>query len=94
MNHQSDILNSFSKYLFWDVDINSIDLNKHAGFIINRLVTKGSYSDWKALKKIYGLQKIRAEVVKARSLNKKTLWFLSAYFEILKKEFRCYNYNR
>lgn len=79
-----------SKSLFWDVDISTLNDQKHARFIIERVLTRGNWSDWQALKAFYGLQKIRDEALHIRYLDKKTLNFCSVLFNINKEEFRCY----
>ncbi len=81
----------FDKSLFWDVDIDSADLEKNARHIINRILLRGNINDWKQLKKFYGLDRIKEEVLKMRFLDKRTLNFCSFYFNIPKTEFRCYN---
>nr|MBF0223509.1 hypothetical protein [Desulfobulbaceae bacterium] len=84
-------LNGFSDALFWDVAIESIDVELHARFIIERVVGRGNLHDWKLLKKVYGKKKIKNEVTKIRNLDAKTLSFLSAYFSVEKTSFRCCN---
>ena len=78
-----------NKALFWDVHTDAIDLEIHSRFIIERVVTRGNLADWDLLKKIYGKARIREEVVRIRSLDRKTVSFLSAYFGIEQREFRC-----
>ncbi|MCI5125734.1 MAG: hypothetical protein D3925_14980, partial [Candidatus Electrothrix sp. AR5] len=46
-----------------------------------------------ALKQLYGHQRIKQEVVRLRSLDAKSLNFLSSYYEIDKELFRCYTSN-
>jgi hypothetical protein len=75
--------------LFWDVAFDSIDWRQHARFVINRVVTRGNLEDWFLLKKIYGCEKIKKEVLCIRSLDAKTLNFLSIYFGVKKADFRC-----
>lgn len=79
----------FNKALFWDVQIDTMDIEIHTRFIIERIVSRGNMTDWNLLKKIYGKEKIKEEVVRIRSLDRKTVSFLSAYFEIEQKDFRC-----
>lgn len=83
-----------TKNLFWDVDFNSIDLEKHARFVIGRVLTKGNLNDWFEIKKIYGLNRIKKEIVQLRYLDKKTLNLVSLIFDIPKERFRCYNTNQ
>ena len=82
---------NFESALFWDIDPNTLDLNKHSRFIIERVLSKGGFDDWVLLKKIYGLNKIKKESLQIRSLDKRTIGFLSNYFSIAKTKFRCYS---
>ena len=82
---------NFESALFWDIDPNSLDMNKHSRFIIQRVLSKGSFDDWVYLKKLYGLNKIKKECLQIRSIDKRTIGFLSNYFGIDKTQFRCYN---
>ncbi len=79
-----------NKNLFWDIDINDLNLDKHVRFIIERVLTKGDLNDWFELKKTYSLNRIKQEVIQIRYLDKKTLNLLSLFFHIPKEDFRCY----
>ncbi len=81
----------FSENLFWDVDLADIDYEKNANQIINRVLLRGNLTDWFEIKNFYGLNQLKEEVIKMRYLDARTLSFCSAYFEIPKTEFRCYN---
>ncbi|OQX99384.1 MAG: hypothetical protein B6I24_02695 [Bacteroidetes bacterium 4572_128] len=80
-----------NKVLFWDIDYQSVDYEKHARFVIQRVLTRGNLEDWKELKRYYGKIKIKKEVIKIRYLDKKTLNFCIHFFNIKKEKFRCYN---
>lgn len=80
-----------NKSLFWDVQINDLNLDIHARFIIARVISRGNLADWAMIKRIYGLKRIKQESLQIRSLDNKSLSFLSAYFAKGKKEFRCCN---
>ncbi|RKX17303.1 MAG: hypothetical protein DRP35_11170 [Candidatus Zixiibacteriota bacterium] len=91
MSNNNEILQQLSKHLFWDVDISEVDVEKHVRFIVERVVTRGNLNDFKLLLKTYTKKMIAQNVVKIRSLDKKTINFLSIYFDIDKKDFRCYS---
>lgn len=80
-----------TKQLFWDTDIKKIDYKKNARSIIERVLTRGTINDWQEIKKYYGLERIKTEIIKIRYLDKITLNFCSKYFQLPKKQFRCYN---
>jgi len=80
-----------NKALFWDVQFDKLDIEAHARFIIARVVSRGNLADWALIKKMYGLKRIEQESVRIKSLDRKSLSFLAAYFFRDKKEFRCCN---
>ena len=78
-------------YLFWDTDIDKIDYNKNARFVIQRVIQKGSIDDWITIKDFYGFKLIKKEILLMRDLDAKTLNFFSVIFGVKKKNFRCYS---
>ncbi len=81
----------FSPSLFWDVNLNSVDIDVHSRFIIERVITHGNFGDWTILLNLYGKKKVRDEVVTIRSLDPKSLNYLGIYFNVKKVNFRCCN---
>lgn len=79
-----------SPVLFWDVDYNSIDFNKHAPFIIQRVLELGTLDDFFEVRDFYGKPKMKQIIRKLRCLDERTLSFCSIYFNIKPEEFRCY----
>ena len=45
----AEIITSFSKNLFWDVDPGSINLESNSRYIIQRVLEYGRYNDWKLI---------------------------------------------
>lgn len=80
----------FSPHLFWDIAIESLDLDQHAPYIIDRVLSLGTMDDFKNIKRYYGLEKIKQVVKEARYLDDKVLHFCSLYFNIPLTDFRCY----
>jgi len=79
-----------SKYLFWDINTRKLDYESRASFILERVFTMGMQEDeWKVIE-YYGKERIRKEVVNCKALDKKTLNYLSIFYEIPKEEFICY----
>ncbi|KMQ72430.1 DUF6922 domain-containing protein [Chryseobacterium koreense] len=83
-------VNDFSKHLFWDVDLNGFDLEKHKEQMIQKVLEYGQIEDWNLLKKYYGLQTIKEVALNLKSLDPVTLSFVSTIFKIDKKEFKCF----
>lgn len=82
--------NSFNNYLFWDVNVLTLDMQKHAQFIIERVIQRGTIEDWKNLNHIYTKRKIKNACIKAHYLDKLTLNFCSVIFRTPKEKFKCY----
>ena len=87
-------INDFSKHLFWDVDLDGFDFEKHKVHLINKVLEYGLINDWNLLKKVYGLETIKEVSLNLRSLDAVTLSYLSALFNIDKREFRCYKHKQ
>lgn len=78
------------KVLFWDTNPDLIDYEKHANYIIQRVVTCGQLEEWREVIAYYGVEKIKNTVVELRDLDDKTMTYLSVYFSLPKEIFRCF----
>lgn len=88
------MINQLTPALFWDTDVKTISIEDHAGFIIQRVCMLGTWEDWLLLKSQYGMVKIRAELIQARYLDKKTLNYFSLILNVPKENFRCYSFQQ
>ena len=79
-----------SKHIFWDVRYEDIDWEKHAQFVIRRVLRYGQLCDWKKIVKYYGKERMKEELLNVRYLDKVSLSFASFYFNVPKEKFRCY----
>jgi hypothetical protein len=87
-------ISDFSKHLFWDVDIELFELDKHKIFFIQRVLEYGKMKDWELIKELYGMEEIKLAALNARSLDAVTLSFVANLFNINKTEFRCYKHRQ
>jgi hypothetical protein len=94
MNTEEKKPMELSRVLFWDTDYDKIDWDKKARYVIERVVTRGNWSDWRSVCAYYSLDRIRTEMLQSRDLDKKNLNFLSKLFEIPQEQFRCYMYHQ
>jgi hypothetical protein len=83
-------LNNFSPHLFWDVNPDSLDLEKNKKYIIHRVLDYGLLSDWRLLYSYYGIEEISRNAVKIRDLDKKSASFISTLSNISLDKFACY----
>jgi len=88
-NNDKGVL-GLSRSLFWDVDPDTVDPEKHAVLIIERVVTRGSWEEFKTILSFYSKQKVADILTQLRYLEKVTLYFCSTYFNISLKKFKCY----
>ena len=77
------------KTLFWDTNMEDIDLKKNRDFIISRTLLFGDMNDFRNIKKLYGLRRIIKTAKKSRSLDKRTANFLSLVYHIPRNKFLC-----
>ncbi len=82
--------NRFTEAIFWDTNIDNIDVKKHAEYIIERVLNYGRLEDWHELKRLYTLEVILEKARNIKDLHPRSLSFLSLYFDIPKSNFACY----
>lgn len=90
METNMDIALGLSKSLFWDVDPKTIDIEKHTLFIIERVLTRGTWDEFKKIMNHFGKKPLGEYACQIRYLDKKTLSFCASYFNIPKEKFKCY----
>ena len=83
-------LSEFSQHLFWDIDKNKIDIEKHKALIIERVMNRGNLMDLNMLLQTYGFNTIKHEIVNVGYLDKKTLNWAALFFNLKKSDFKCY----
>lgn len=80
----------FSPHLFWDVDVETLDLEKHKKYIIIRVLEYGKHHDWILLKTNYSLEEIKNATITARSIDPKVIHFVALLTNTPLNAFRCY----
>ena len=76
------------KSLFWDTDINKLDLSKHKQYIIERILKLGDFDDYHWLRNKYSARDIKSVVLKEKSdLDPKSVNFWCRSFGV--KESIC-----
>ena len=80
---------NLSMHLFWDIDARKLDFERRASFILERVFTMGMQEDEWKVNKYYGKKRIRKEIIKCKTLDKKTLNYLSIFYGIPKEDFSC-----
>lgn len=76
--------------LFWDVNVEEVDLQKNSASVIERIATRGRLDEFRAMVKFYGQETVKNTLIHARYLDKRTLSYCSLIFDVPITEFRCY----
>ncbi|MBQ4439922.1 MAG: hypothetical protein II909_02135 [Kiritimatiellae bacterium] len=76
-NSAPDFVHTLKKRLFWDVDIDSIDEQKHRRFVIQRVFERGDLEDIRKTIGRYSLAVVASEYAQMRSLDPVTDAFLA-----------------
>lgn len=78
-------------FLLWDVNQEGFDLSKNKLLVIERTCSLGNLSDFKELVRFYGFETIKSELLKSASLDRKSLYFFSHFFNIPIEQFKCFS---
>lgn len=79
-----------NRHLFWEADLQSLNSQTNKNYIIERVFEKGNWADYKEVMEYYSLDKIKTALRNAKWLDAKTMYFVSAYFDIPLETMRCY----
>ncbi|MDI6603485.1 MAG: hypothetical protein QME57_05300 [Patescibacteria group bacterium] len=88
IKHIKEISSSI-KRLFWDVDKESVDIERHRSYIISRIIDYGNHHDVNWMKKVYTEEEIKEVIYKKRGISRKSAYFWAAYYKIPKEKIRC-----
>jgi hypothetical protein len=77
------------QHLFWDVHPEDIDFEKHAAWLVRRVLEYGDWPDWQALVAYYGKSRLAEVVTGIRSLQPRSLAFCKVWFDLPASAFRC-----
>ncbi len=84
----------FSKNLFWDADIDKIDMKQNQRYVIERVLSRGFTADFYMLLKLYSTDEIKEALRSSRELDSKTINFCSQYFNLPKSEMNVSSFYR
>jgi hypothetical protein len=88
------IIQKLSGHLFWDVDAGKMDAHVHRNFIIPRVMDRGTHDDVLAVWMHYGAEGVKESLLRASSLQRKTIFFFANQFQLRPEDFRAYRKNR
>jgi len=80
------------KELFWEYDIEQLDLDKDYKIIIPRVAMSGKLDDIRFLIHYYTAKQLKETLLQTRYLDKYTLSLFSLLLDVPKEDFRCYKH--
>ena len=83
-------IKDFSPHLFWDLNIDKIDVQSHKNLIIRKVLLYGLINDWKMIYKFYGISEISAIAREMKELDERTMSLISLLSKTPKEAFLCY----
>jgi hypothetical protein len=86
----NSLVSKLSKHLFWDVEVEKINPDTHASFIVERVLKKGTLQDFGLLNQIFSSDQTISTVKNLKNLDPKSANFAHIYFNIPKNEMKCY----
>lgn len=86
---KKDIISNLSSHLFWDMDIDQVDLDKFPAQIIQRVLECGELNDWRIILGYYGLPYIVECCQSVRFLDPVVLAYICCISHTDKSSFRC-----
>lgn len=87
---REEIIKSFSKHLFWDINPKEMSLDACPSQVISRILEYGEWHDWRLILDYYGLDVIVEEMKRVRTLDPRALSFICCISNTKKEDYRCY----
>lgn len=85
-----DLIAKLPEQLFWDVRVSSLDAQKHASFLIVRVIERGNSTNVRWVWDYYGEAKIKEALTAAPTLSQRTISFFAHQFKIPREHFRAF----
>ncbi|MCB0735976.1 MAG: hypothetical protein KDC92_00590 [Bacteroidetes bacterium] len=87
---EAELRAALQPHTFWDTEIDRIDFDKNARFVIERVYTRADMPEIWAVQKFYGRKKVEEALKQVRCMDHLTLNWVSKSLNIPLEEFRCY----
>lgn len=80
-----------TRAIFWDTRYETINWEKNASYVIDRVLHYGTLKDWHQVLAYYGREKVKGIALQLRYMDKRVLSYCVAFFNTPKEQFRCYS---
>ncbi len=89
-----NLIEKLSKKAFWDVDMKTMDSEKHAAYIIQKVFEFGSLQDMLFTHRYYGSKRIKDAFANCTFFLPDSAAFAAVIFDIEKESLKCFSPNR
>ncbi len=79
-----------SKQAFWDVDMDKIDFEKNARYVVEKVIERGKAEDFDSLLKFYGFDRVGELALQALWLSDISINFCCVLFNVKPTDFKYY----
>ena len=80
----------FERRIFWDVDFDNLDYDKHPNWVIERVFERGDVEDIRQCRRYYGDEKVKVALTTAKYLSLPTIYLASAVLDNEVTDYKCY----
>ena len=88
ISHMDSLPTTLHQY-FWDYDVSTLDVQKHAFLIMKRVLDRGKTSDVRWVVQTYGNDAIRDMLKKTKDLSRITATYWSHVLDVDQKDVPC-----
>ncbi len=94
MQDNKSLIAQLSPHLFWDTNLETLDWQRNKRLIIERVLNRGTWEEWKLIVNRYGKQEMKTTLCELPYIEKKEANFVQVYFGIKPEEMKCYTNKR
>jgi hypothetical protein len=80
----------FNKRIFWDINIDNLDYDAKASFVIERVFERGDVEDIRQCRRYYGDQKVASALLNAKYLSLPAIYLAAAVIDKPLTDFKCF----
>jgi len=73
--------------LFWDTDPASLHADRHAAYVLSRILERGSWAQWQEARAYYGRERMVSILTRVRGLEPRSVSFCALVLGLPKEEF-------
>lgn len=91
MNSSQKLVSALNPQYFWDVDLSAVNQATSCRLIIERVFSLGEIKEMKEVIRYYGVEKTLDVLRNLTFIDRKSLNFISRFFNVPSEEFKCYS---